>query len=98
MMSRRPQRGAVDPYCNAVMFKSVQEGIYQGFASEEVIPFWIVQVGSNNGGFSGIAFTHEFEKGINLLWLEGQIPQFVDHQEVVTTKSFDQFWGNSISK
>jgi len=34
---------------DAMMVESVQEGVYQGFTLEEVVPLGKVEVGCNNG-------------------------------------------------
>jgi hypothetical protein len=94
-MGSRPERRAVDAYGDAVMFQSVQERVYEGFSLEEIIPVGVVEVGGDEGGFSPIAFTHEFEEGIDLFGFEGEVTQFVDEEQIVAAEITDEFWGGA---
>ena len=68
------------------MFEAVQECVYEGFSLEELVPFGVVQVRGDDRGFSAIAFSHEFEEGIDLFGFEGEIAQLIDEEQVVAAE------------
>ena len=97
-MGRHSERRAIDAYGDAVMFEAVQECIYEGFSLEEVIPIGVVEVGGDDGGFSPIAFSHEFEEGVDLFGFEGEIAQFIDEEQIVAAEMVDEFRGGAIGE
>ena len=75
-----------------MVFEPVEQGIYEGFSLEEVVPLGIVQVGGDNGGFAAVPVLHELEKAIDLFGVECEVSQFVNHQQIVPGKAFDELW------
>ena len=69
------------------MLKAVEQGIHERFTLEEVIPLGVIEVGGNNGGVSSIAIVHEFEEGIDLFGLEGEVAELINDQDVVSAPS-----------
>ncbi len=45
----RPQGEAIDADGDAVVFEPVEEGVNQGFSSEEIVPVAVVEVRCDNG-------------------------------------------------
>ena len=68
-MRRRSQRGTVDPYGDAVVVETVQEGVDEVLPLEEVVPCRIVQIGGHNCRFFPVALPHQLEEGVDLLRL-----------------------------
>jgi hypothetical protein len=60
------------------MSEAIHEGVQQGLALKEVVPFRIVKICGDDGGFSTVSSIHELEKGVCLFWLQGQISQLVN--------------------
>gem|GEM_PF-2075994 len=79
-----------------MIFETIQEGVHEGLSLKEVIPFWVVQVRSHDRGFFAISFPHQFKEGIDLFGFEGQIPQFVDQEQIVAAEAMDEFGAGSI--
>ena len=97
-MGRDSERRAVDADGDAVVFETVYEGVYEGFSLEEVIPFGVIQVRGNEGGFSPISFSDQFEEGVDLFGFKGEIAQFIDEEQVVAAEMVDEFWGGAIGQ
>ncbi len=81
-MGRGSERRAVDADGDAVVFETVYEGVYEGFSLEEVVPFGVIQVRGDEGGFSPISFSDQFEEGVDLFGFEGEIAEFIDDEEL----------------
>ena len=86
---RRPQRRPIDSDGHAVVFQAIEHGVDQGFALEQLIPFLVGKVGGNQRGFATVALFEELEEGIDLLRLQGQIPQLIDDQHIIGTQAFE---------
>jgi hypothetical protein len=71
------QRLGIDFDGHAAVFEPVEQGIDEGFVGEQVIPFFLIEVGGDDGGLAAVAFAHEFEEGIALFGFQGQVAQFV---------------------
>lgn len=80
------------------MFQAIEEGIDQRLFLEEIIPFGVIQVRCNDCGFFPVSFPHEFKEGIDLFWFEGQVPEFVDQQQIVAAEAAEEFWGGGIGQ
>jgi len=65
------------------MLETVKQRIDERFALEEFIPLGVVKVGGDDRGLAAIAIVHEFEKRIDLFGLQGEIAEFVNHQDVI---------------
>jgi hypothetical protein len=65
------------------MLEPVEQGIDEGLALEEFVPLGVVEVGGDDGGLAAIAIVHKFEKGVDLLGLQGEIAEFINHQDVI---------------
>jgi len=91
-----PERRALDPYGDTVMFETVQEGVNEGFSLKEVVPFGVIQIGRDDAGFFSITFPHEFKESIDLFRFQGEVPQLVNQKEIVTAEALDEFWGGSV--
>ncbi len=97
-MGSRPERRAVDADGDAVVFEAVQECIYEGFSLEEIVPFWVIKICGDERGFSTVAFSHQFEEGVDLFGFEGEIAQFIDEEQVITAEIVDEPWGGAVGK
>ena len=75
-----------------MVFQTIQKGVHQGLSLEEVVPFRVIQIRSNEGGFFPITFPHQFKEGIDLLRFEGQVAQFVNQKKIIATEVLDELW------
>src|SRR6058998_334912 len=64
---RFSQRGTVDADRVALMAQAAEESIHQGLVSQEVGPFFVVQVCSDDCGLPPISLLHELEENVGLL-------------------------------
>jgi hypothetical protein len=80
------------------MLETVKQGIDERLALEEVVPLGVVEVSGDEGGLATIAIVHEFEKGIDLFGLQGQISQFVNDQDVIATETPKELGGGAVGQ
>ena len=72
------KRWSVDLDDDATVIKTVEQGVNHVLWFQQMIPGIRFKVGCDNGGFAGfVAFLHELEKSIHLLFVQGQIAQFI---------------------
>ena len=69
IMGGSAERRAVDAYGDAVVVKSIQEGVDEVFSLEEVVPVGIIKIACYDCRFFPIALTHEFKEGVDLFGL-----------------------------
>ena len=64
------------------MSETTQESLDESVVTEEVVPFLIVEICSNDGGPSSITLLHELEKDIGLLGSDVQVAHFIDNDTI----------------
>ena len=88
----------VDAEGDAVMLETIEQGIDQGLALEQLVPVRIIQIGCDNRRAPGITQIHEFEKGVDLFGLQGQITEFIDLQDIVAGEAVEQPGGGAVGQ
>src|SRR5581483_4744151 len=84
------QRGAVDGYGMTVVPQAAQQSIDHRLVAEEVGPLVVVQVRCNDCWMLAVAFLHQLEKDVGLLWFQIQISKFIDQEDVQARKAVQQ--------
>ena len=63
---RNAQRHALDTDGDAVVLKSVEQGVHQRLVVEQLVPVGIVQVRRNDRTHAPITLVHQTEEGVDL--------------------------------
>jgi len=80
------------------MLETVQECIYEGLSLEELVPFGVIEVGCDDRRLPAVAFSHQFEERIDLFGFEGEVPQLIDEEQIITAEVVDELWGGAVCK
>ena len=80
------------------MFESIQQCIYQGFSSEQIVPFFVLKICSNNSGTVAIALSHQLKEGVNLFGFKGKVSQFINDQNGIVAQPFNKLWCGSVGQ
>jgi hypothetical protein len=60
------------------MKQTIKQCVDQGLALEQLVPVRVVEVDRDDRRSPGVTQIHELEEGVELLRLEGQVPELID--------------------
>ncbi len=86
------------PDGNATVLEAIEEGIHEWFALEEIVPLGVVEIGCDDGRFSAVPLVHELEEGVDLFGIQGEVPQFIDDEKVVSCEAPKDLGSASVGK
>src|SRR5690606_13940702 len=90
-LARRLAQGrAIDADGVAVVADAAEQGIAESLVAEEVLPLVVVKVGGDDCSLSAVAFLHQAEEDVGLLWAEIQVSHLIDEKEVYPSKPVEQ--------
>src|ERR1700694_6047582 len=87
---RIAQGWSIDAYGVAVVTDAARQRIAHGWVAEEVAPFVITQIRSDDRGVAVIAFFHQLEEDVGLFRLQRQVAKLVNQKDVKPAQAVQQ--------